>query len=283
MARLNQIHRKLDWHLRRNTNKLRQAVRAWFASTIKRITDDLTRKYIKDRVSDLTDWAMIEEEGKSFLKPIVLDTFLAGKTAAYGVIGFHGAFDVLNVEAVKRAEAICAKLITEVTNETKKAIRTRIAAGIKEGLSMGKIARELRDVVGLTERQASAVANFKSWLQTKYPDMSEIDAGRKIKIYSIDLHNYRTNTIARTETARAQSMGYVDGLQDTGVKLVEFSPYPGCCEACAAMDGETYKLEEAGQVIPVHPNCRCVLLPVVEEEALTSEAIKPSEELECPD
>lgn len=264
--RLNSTHAKLDRLLSRNKNTMLLAVRKWFDFMHKQIVSDLTSKFVKDITSELTDWEFIEEQGEKILKPIALTIMQTGGQEAYKLFRVSGSFDVLNVEAVKAAEKFCATLVREVSQKTKEGIRTFISMGIKEGKSMTKIARELRPLVGLTEGQTESIMNYRILLEDKekFPDLFDESIDGKVQRYSDQTHRLRTETIARTETARAQNIGYVEGLKEAGVEKTEFSAYTGCCEECDGMDGKEYDVDGAEDLIPVHPNCRCALLPVME-------------------
>jgi len=265
-SKLNQIHSKLDWHLRRSERIFLEAVQKWFAVAIKRIQADLTRKFAKDVVTELTDWAYIEEQGQQILKPAMMSIMQTGADFGQRLFQVKGAFDIVNLESVKAAETHTAHLVREVTAQTKKGIRAYITAGVKEGKSMDKLAREIRPLIGLTQRQTESVMNYKSRLsdKEKYPTLSREDIDKRVRRYADKTRRRRAQTIARTETARAQNLGYVQGLQEIGLRRLEFSAYPGCCDVCAAMDGKEYQISDAAGLIPVHPRCRCALLPVVE-------------------
>jgi len=264
--KISRTHAKLDWLLRRNEKILREAIREWFSLTFKQIRDDLTRKFIKATASEitaeLTHWETIKGNGVRTIKPAVLTVIGNGGQKAYELLRISGTFDVLNVRAIKIAEGLCAKLVKDVTKGTKAGIRTYISTGVKEGESMDKVARGLRPLVGLTQGQTEAVMNYRNSL--KEQGLSEAEVDRKVTKYADKTHRRRAETIARTETARAQNTGYVEGLKELGVNKVEFSAYPGCCDICDLMDGKEYPIGRADDVIPVHPNCRCALLPVVE-------------------
>jgi len=263
-VRLNRMHRKLDWHLRRNEKIFQEAIQKWFALTIKQIQSDLTKKFIKDITSELTDWQYLKHKGQEILKPAALSLMKDGGDTAYDILKIEGSFDVLNVMAVEAAEKFVAELVREVNDQTRKGIRVYIADGIKEGKSMDKVARELRPLVGLTEGQTESVMNYHNLLSEKYPALTTEDINRKVQKYADKTHRRRTQTIARTETARAQNLGYVESLEDVGIKEVEFSAYPGCCDVCDSMNSKKYSIGRASDIIPVHPNCRCAMLPVVE-------------------
>ena len=279
MPRLNQIHSKLDWQLRRNEKMLQEVIGRWFAFTVKQIQTDLRTKFQKDITSELSDWEYLKEQGQQMLKPATLDIMRTGGQQSYKLLSIRVAFDVLNVESVKAAEKFTAKLVTQVNNETKKGIRTYISAGIKDGKAMPKIARELRPLVGLTQNQTQSVMNYRNLLsdKEKFPRLSASDIDRKTTKYAGKTHRRRAQMIARTETARAQNIGYVMGMEELGIGQLEHSVHfdDRLCEICAPLDGKKYTISEGRDAIPVHPNCRCAVLPVIAGKA----AHKPSNDL----
>lgn len=86
---------------------------------------------------------------------------------------------------------------------------------------------------------------------------------RRIKGYYDDAHKRRAPMVARTEVIAASNEGALRGYEEQGLTKTEFYPAPDACEECIAEAG-IYPVDEAHGKIPVHPNCRCVLLPVVE-------------------
>lgn len=253
----------------RNERIFLVALQIWMDFAHKQIRHDLTSKYIKkDVTTELTDWEFIEEQGKEILKPATLKIMQTGGSQAYKILQAQVSFDVLNPEAVKAAEKFCGKLVRGVTAETKKNIRRHIQVGVKEGMSMNRVARDLKKVVGLTASQGESVRSYRNWLGEKRPDLSAAQVDKRVMTYTNKTHRRRMQTIARTETARAQNIGYVVGLEDLGVDQVEFQIHPDekTCDECSGMDGKKYKVGEGQYLIPVHPNCRCCLLPVVADK-----------------
>ena len=80
----------------------------------------------------------------------------------------------------------------------------------------------------------------------------------------------RARALARTETIRAHADGTLNSYEEAGLEgvtvLSEFSTARdnAVCPKCQDLEGQTFTLAEARGVIPVHPNCRCAWLPVVE-------------------
>ncbi len=79
----------------------------------------------------------------------------------------------------------------------------------------------------------------------------------------------RAQTIARTETAKADVAGHIEGWKASGqVAQKEWLVSDGCCDECQALDGEIVDIDDpfpddGGDGPPLHPNCRCTVLPVL--------------------
>jgi len=266
----------MDSLLMRNEKVLQEAIQKWFAFTVKQVQTDLRTKFKKDITSELTDWDFIEEQGKKIIKPATLSVMQSGGDGAYKMFQVKGAFDVLNVDAVRAADKFTAKLVKGVNAETKKGIRKHISNGVKAGKGMPKIAKELRPLVGLTSRQTQSVGNYRNLLgnKEKFPGLSDSDIDRKVGRYADKTHRRRTQTIARTETARAQNIGYAQGMDDLGVMQLQFSATidEHTSATCTELNGRKYDVGEAKNIIPVHPNCRCAMLPVLAGKAVDSVA-----------
>lgn len=73
----------------------------------------------------------------------------------------------------------------------------------------------------------------------------------------------RSLLIARTEVITASSKGNEDGYRELGVEKVEWYTAldERTCEECMALHGTIYPIGE-GERPALHPQCRCVILPV---------------------
>jgi SPP1 gp7 family putative phage head morphogenesis protein len=82
----------------------------------------------------------------------------------------------------------------------------------------------------------------------------------------------RAETIARTETAYADVAGNLNAYRESGqVSNKRWLTAPDCCDECLELDGEVVGLEEdfpndGGDGPPLHPNCRCDVLPVLTDD-----------------
>ena len=77
----------------------------------------------------------------------------------------------------------------------------------------------------------------------------------------------RARMIARTEIINAHAEGQLDSFDLMGVDelnvLAEFSTAEDglVCSECDSLSGNTYRVDEAHGIIPVHPSCRCAWIP----------------------
>lgn len=80
----------------------------------------------------------------------------------------------------------------------------------------------------------------------------------------------RARLLARTETIAAHAEAALNMYREAGLHgvtaQVEFATAGDdkVCPRCQGLEGKVYTLDEADGLIPVHPNCRCTWLPVVD-------------------
>lgn len=274
------IQTMLDNLERRNERLLRPALTLWFDFAQKQIRRDLTEKYQKSVAAKLTDWELIQSQGETIIKPAALEIIKSGGNAVYQHLAIVGSFDVINFPAVKAVNKFCSKLVQQVTKKTKQGINIYIKHGIKEGHSMPKIARALRPLVGLTAKQTQAIINYRKKLQVTRPDLSAAQINRAVTKYTNKTHRLRMENIAHTETARAQNIGYCQGLDDIGIEEAEFQiSATDFCEDCEALNHTRYPVKQAAGIIPVHPKCRCAMLPVLSDKVIRERLKKPPKRL----
>lgn len=266
-----------EFTLRRNERRVEAAIQRWFAAIRRQIYTDLTSRFAKDITSEVIDWESIEEQGVVLLRPEIAEAYRGGGAKGYKIMGAKD-FDVLNADTAARVDKMTAKMVREVSAKTREGIRVAIKDGIKAGRSMDKVARDIRPLVGLTRGQTESILNFKVRLKEKRPDLSTKDINRRTRVYSDRTKRRRARTIARTETADVQNAGYIDSLDELGVVEAEFSVSPSeVCPICESMDGNIYPIKEARNVITVHPNCRCAMLPIVGGKTVSKLELDPDQ------
>lgn len=85
---------------------------------------------------------------------------------------------------------------------------------------------------------------------------------KRIEGYFETEARYRAERVARTEVISASNEGALHRYELEGIEKSEFYPAPDSCEECANLAGE-YDTASSHGMIPVHPFCRCVFLPVL--------------------
>jgi len=132
-------------------------------------------------------------------------------------------------DAIKWADKYGAKLVTQMDEETKRRLADVISNGIKNK----------RGIPGLS---------------------------RDIKKSFSDMSRFRSQMIARTETANALSQASLDNMKDMGIDGKEVVTGGNPCEICQGNAAEGVipvgQAFSSGHDRPAfHPNCECALAP----------------------
>lgn len=76
----------------------------------------------------------------------------------------------------------------------------------------------------------------------------------------------RAKMLARTEIIRAHHQGNIQEMRNwavEGVKVkAEWATGGDPCEECSSLEGKVFTLDEIQSMIPLHPSCKCVAIPV---------------------
>lgn len=183
-------------------------------------------------------------------------------------------YDVRNKQVAALLKTRTGEQITALQDGTLAAVRLATRRALTHGLSPRDVADEIKGSIGLNDRQAVALSNFRAGLlaRGKHTD-DQVD--RLVDAYGARLLDQRAVMIARTEvrfaTNAAQqavwSAADKDGLlppDSVRVWIVDGNP---CPELCRPMNGKTARLGEAwtlpdGREVMVptesHPHCYCV-------------------------
>ncbi len=219
---------------------------------------------------------------------VVVDAFQkAGQSAALSMSGrlrTSMAFDITNPYAVEAARALAARLVTNISNETRLAIQNIITRAFEEGLTRRDTSLLLRPLIGLTNRDAQAVLNFRAQLEAL--GLRADLVLKRTQAYAAKKLRQRAESIARYELMAASNGGqralWVQavrrGLLDhnakrrwlVGPEIDENAP----CRRCRAMDDQVVGLHEMFRSAydiapgpPLHPRCRCTEVLVIRRAA----------------
>jgi len=83
---------------------------------------------------------------------------------------------------------------------------------------------------------------------------------------SVDISIARAKTIARTETMYAYNQAAIDRFKSQNIDEVQWlaAMKDTTCEECADLDGQIFPMGSQPEC-PLHPNCLCVIQPVIPE------------------
>lgn len=182
-------------------------------------------------------------------------------------------FDGKNEESQAWAAQHGAAYVTRVSAETREALRALITASIRDGIPPGEAARLIRDMVGLTARDAGAVMRYRLSL-IQQGVLNDASVAREIRKYAQRLIAQRATTIARTEIMGALNSGALEAARqaiaqglldpDQAVKrwLISKDEITRACPVCLPLHGVEVPIESlfpgTGVLAPpAHPRCRC--------------------------
>ena len=131
------------------------------------------------------------------------------------------ALDVTNELARKAAEVQAARLLTAENLQVKQTVRGLIERAYREQIPVPETARLIRDVIGLNDRQATALFNYRAGLVEEEVDPTRM--ARMTERYGDRLLRDRALTIAQTEVHRASAEGQHD-LWREGVRTGYINP-----------------------------------------------------------
>lgn len=181
-------------------------------------------------------------------------------------------FDAERPDSAAWAMKEAAGLVTEIIDDQRDMIRDYVSRSQMGEFTVVEVARNLRDVVGLTTQQSGWVDNFRNrFISDRMAagdtfDQAASRAAKATERYQERIHRYRTETIARTEILRASNEGrnqaWRQGVEEGFISpaaqkqwAVEFD----ACPECLPLDGESVPItdEFPDGDPPLHPNCRC--------------------------
>lgn len=221
------------------------------------------------------------EQALGRLRPVITQAFTRAAEIAVEQLGQVGAtvtFDAANPRAAAWAADHAANLVVEITDAQRQAIRALIQrAQLAEGETWESVARQLRDVVGLTERQAQAVARFRAELVSDGVGAKKVD--QRAAKYAAAQLAARAETIARTEIQTATYQGQLEAWQQ-GMEQGELDPARTSrvwlvrdddrldTEVCEPMDEQRrawdkpFRTGDGRSLMmpPAHPRCRCAVV-----------------------
>lgn len=174
------------------------------------------------------------------LLSVILSAGQAGVTRAYKDAGLRNPYNLSTSVFADSYKERARKFSEAVSDNVQSRIRREIAEGIKSGEGIDKLADRIR-------------------VAYKKPIEVKVAATDKHSEYTRVLNNKKwSELVARTETSWAANQGRLDAYKQSDlVKNVRWISKSNPCADCGAMRGRILNLEEATNMIPLHPHCRC--------------------------
>lgn len=195
----------------------------------KRIFQDYTR-YNEQAFNNIDEYTQeIIENTKLTSDEIINKLYDTGLTNGYKEIRRTKHYNDATKYGLKFLQDYNFSLITNVNEDLKKHIKAQIFNGIVSGETMPEVAQKI-----LHAHETSLTGKTLSARQ-------------------------RAMMIARTETARAMTQGRLQSYANYGVQEVKIltAGDNSVCAICREAEAKIYPIEEAVNLVPFHPLCRC--------------------------
>lgn len=186
------------------------------------------------------------------------------------------SFNLQNPNVVEWLEKHSSKQITAITEETRKAIQGVLAKAERDGIGIDETARRIKPLIGLNNRQAIAVENYRKRLDDEVlkGKMTRKQADKLAKQYIADSLDYRASNIAQYELFSAmnaaQQLAYEQQIENglinenEMVKTWNARADARTCQYCRAADQTWVEARDnfstgLGTIYgpPLHNLCRC--------------------------
>lgn len=287
-----------------------------FNRTIRSVVDEQSRRRLLEalragdinRAVDAYPWLNSGDEASEAiwgaylagLQRVYSDTLAEGATAALGAV--RAPFEVVSkaigltpkgggtreIGGLARefspipfserwVDSRSVELVTNVSNSQRSALRNLILDMTREGRRPEEMLPQIERIVGLTERDASAVLNRENLLIEQ--GVPKEKRTQLLDRFSRKLLRRRAENIARTELIEAQSQGISDAwrvareqgfIPDTAEEEWIASFGERTCRICEGLNGQRVPVGEPfeSDIIglidrpPAHPSCRCTRILV---------------------
>lgn len=181
----------------------------------------------EDEIYEIEKW---NKKLRKFSKPLLLEIVREGAESALNELGIEVSWSIDNPKVDEWVKEELGTKIKGINDTTLEQLKVTLQDGIDLGEGVDDLAKRVRETYE-------------------------------------DAKGYRAETIARTETISAFTEGNRQLYQESGVKQLQFytATDERVCEECYSKHGNKYGIDEAGGIIPVHPQCRCTWVAVMDE------------------
>lgn len=228
------------------------------------------------RVAELIPLGIFETELAAASEPLLASAFtrvadLAAREVA-GEIGLEITFDASSPRLLEIVRQRTAAFVTEVSTESRLAIRDLVGRSFREGLTPGELASRIRSHIGLTRPQMGQLDRLRADLLEAGVDRATLDSMTGDFVRS--KIRERAAVIARQESSTAANAGQHElfkqveesGLVQNVQKEWIVTPDDRLCPICRPMAGQRQNVRDpfvspfnGARAIhpPIHIQCRC--------------------------
>lgn len=204
------------------------------------------------------------------------DAVLAGAALASAeAVGGAVVIDAGRPAIQSWLSANAARLVKDIDDQQRKALRAVITDGVMQGRHPRQLAKDVKAVIGLNQQQAGAVNKLRATLLAKGKSPAQVDAA--VSRYADRLLSQRARTIAHTESMSAVNQGrmalWEQLVADGGLATTDEHEWltgadEMVCPWCKQLHGTVlpigneFSATVKGRTIkatmpPLHPQCRC--------------------------
>lgn len=241
--------------------KFEKAVSQLFNGQKERVKDELKkvlndRKAYKSKKFDLLDADAEVKATIDLFTPLMANLFEAEGQAAYDALGIEDDF-VITPEIKKFIERNTKKLAGSMTDTTSTEIRKIIVEGIEAGEGIDELTSRIDDYAGFGDARAQMIAITEV---SRGQNQAELKAWEESGVVASVV--WYTAEDERVDDQCADLHGKEIDLGDDFLSVSEMGSM-GIQNYNGAIDGP-----------PLHPSCRCVLLPVVNGKSYHRKEVK---------
>ena len=237
-------------------------------------------------IADKTDVAALAETAKKMSQDKDFSQYANDVLARYNlkmqVSRLELLKDEINLELIENGVNVDKYVTNKLTDETKAELKrqagilgnsldvtdTKLVTNIING-SFGSSTFSER-LWGNTQYLANSLDTLltQSIINGRHPN----DVARELR-RQFDISQKQAERLMRTESARVHAECAVKSMDKNGVTKYEWVSEPSACKICSPLDGKTFEVKgaEFGNVnhplFPLHPNCRCAVIAVIDKEA----------------
>lgn len=190
--------------------------------------------------------------------------------------------DEINLELIKNGVNVDKYVSDKLTDEAKAELK-RQAGVLGESLDVTDT-KLIKNIIngsfssstfserlwGNTQYLANSLDTLltQSIINGRHPN----DVARELR-RQFDISQKQAERLMRTESARVHAECAVKSMEKNGVTQYEWVSEPSACKICGPLDGKIFEVKgaEFGNVkhplFPLHPNCRCAVIAVVDKTA----------------